>query len=97
MNGVRNPNKRPRDKKKVSDRKKEVNAEIRFEKAFTTFMDNMRQMDELKEYYVPDVDDYESLTRGFEVVVKLTAKVVDKAKAAKKACWIKPEGEYEEN
>ena len=96
MNGVRNPNKRPRDKKKVSDCKKDVNAEIRFEKAFTTFMDNMRQMDELKDYYVPDVDDYESLTRGFEVIVKLTAKVVDKAKAAKKAYWIKPEGEYEE-
>lgn len=96
MNGIRNPNKRPRDKKKASDRKKEVNAENRFEKAYTTFMDNMRQMDELKDYYVPDVDDYESLTRGFEVVVKLTAKVVDKAKAAKKACWMKPEGEYEE-
>lgn len=95
MNGIRNQNKRPRDKKKASDRKKEVNAEIRFEKAFTTFMDNMRQMDELKDYYVPDVDDYESLTRGFEVVVKLTAKVVDKAKAAKKACWMKPEDEYE--
>ncbi len=95
MNGIRNPNKRPRDKKKVSDRKKEVSAEIRFEKAYTAFIYNMQQMDDLKDYYVPDVDDYESLTRGFEVVVKLTAKMVDKAKAAKKACWMKPEDKYE--
>jgi hypothetical protein len=95
MNGIRNPDKRPRDKKKASDRKKEVNAEIRFEKAYTAFIYNMQQMDELKDYYVPDVDDYENLTRGFEVVVRLTEKMVEKAKAAKKACWMKPEDEYE--
>lgn len=46
MNGIRNPNKRPRDKKKASDRKKEVNAEIRFEKAYTAFIYNMQQMDD---------------------------------------------------
>lgn len=96
MNGVRNPNKRPRDKKKVSDRKKEVNAEMRFDKAYTAFVNDIQQMEELKDYYSPDVDDYECLARGFETVVKLMDKIVVKGRAAKKAYWGQSiEDEYE--
>ena len=93
MNGIRNPNKRPRDKKKASDRKKLMLRSVLRKLIQRLSITCSRWM--IKDYYVPDVDDYENLTRGFEVVVKLTEKMVEKAKTAKKAYWMKPEDDYE--